>query len=123
MDVVLDRLASSLLRGLEQGPDIDIEADIGKGGGDDPGAAVVAVLPQLDDQHARPAAFLAGKSLDLALDPAERLVTLVLPAIDPDDRRGGGEMPGEHHLQSIGNLPDRRPRPARLDRQGEEVAR
>src|SRR5213078_857658 len=63
--IVLNRLAGGLFRGLEQGPDIDIEADIGKGRGDDPGAAVVAVLPQLDDQHARPAAFLAGEILDL----------------------------------------------------------
>src|SRR5207302_8832298 len=107
---------------LEQGPDIDIEADIGKGGGDDPGAAVVAVLPELDDQHARPAAFLAGESLDLALDPAKRLVALVLSAVDAGDRRGGGAMPGEYNFERVGNLADRRAGPARLDREGEEVA-
>ena len=94
MDVVLDRLARGLLRGLEQRADIDVEADIGKGGGDDLGAAVVAVLAELDDQHARPPAFLAGERFDLALDPAKAFVALVLPAIDARDRadlrRGGG---------------------------------
>src|SRR6266702_2771533 len=119
MDIVLDGLASSLLRGLEQGADIDIEADIGKGGGDDPSAAVVAVLPEFDDQHARPAAFLAGESLDLVLDPAKRLIALVLPAIDPGDRSRGGAMPGEHHFERVGNLADRSPRLARLDREGQ----
>ena len=94
MDVVLDRLAGRLFRRLEQRADIDVEADIGEGGGDDLGAAVVAVLAELDDQHARPPALLAGESVDLALDAAEALVALVLAAIDADHRlrswRGGG---------------------------------
>src|SRR5262249_13798039 len=34
MDVVLDRLARALFRGLEERADIDVEADIRKGGGD-----------------------------------------------------------------------------------------
>ena len=88
VDVVLDRLAGGLLGGLEQRADIDVEADIGKGGGDDLGAAVVAVLAELDDQHARPAAFLARESFDLALDPAKAFVALVLAAIDARHRRG-----------------------------------
>src|SRR3954469_16525854 len=33
VNVVLDRLARRLVRGLEQGADIDVEADIGEGGG------------------------------------------------------------------------------------------
>src|SRR6185312_16849146 len=38
--VVFDRLAGGLLGGLKQRADIDVEADIGEGGGDDLGAAV-----------------------------------------------------------------------------------
>ena len=82
VDVVLDRLARRFLGGLEQRADIDVEADIGEGGGDDLGAAVVAVLAELGDQHARPPPLVAGEGLDLALHPAERLVALILAAID-----------------------------------------
>jgi hypothetical protein len=44
------------------GPDVDVEADVGEGGGDHLGAAVVAVLAHLGDQHARPAALSANAS-------------------------------------------------------------
>src|SRR5439155_12934545 len=101
MHVVLDRLAGGLFGRLEQGADIDIEADIGKGRGDDPGAAVVAVLPELDDEHARPAALLAGETGDLALDAAKAFVTAVLPTIDADDRLRRGLMAGEDRFQRI----------------------
>ena len=37
-------------------PDVDVEADVGERGRDDFGAAVVAVLAQLDHQQPRPAA-------------------------------------------------------------------
>jgi hypothetical protein len=66
MHVVLDRLPRRLLRRLEQRPDIDVEAEIGEGGGDHLGAAVVAVLAHLDHQHARPAPSSAGEGLRLA---------------------------------------------------------
>ncbi len=60
--VVLDGLPGRLLRGLEQRADVDVEAEVGEGRGDHLGAAVVAVLAQLDHQHARPAAFARGQS-------------------------------------------------------------
>ena len=50
------------------GPDVDVEADVGEGGGDHLGAAVVAVLAHLDDQHPRPPALLLGEGLDVRLD-------------------------------------------------------
>src|SRR3546814_8498344 len=73
VDVVFARLAGGFLRGLEQRADVDVEADVGEGGGDHLGAAIVAVLAQLHHQHARAAALLALESLDLALDAAEAL--------------------------------------------------
>ena len=68
VDVVLDRLARRLLGRLEQGADVDVEADVGERGRDHLGAAVVAVLAELGDQQARPAALGLGERLDLALD-------------------------------------------------------
>ena len=56
MHVVLDGLARALLRRLEQRADVDVEAEIGEGGGDHLLAAVVAVLAHLGDQDARAAA-------------------------------------------------------------------
>src|SRR5439155_20256994 len=95
VDVVFNRLASGLLRGLEQGADIDVEADIGKGGGDDLGAAVVAVLAQFGNQHAWPPPLVARKGLDLALYPAEGLITLVLTPINSGHGADLGAVAGE----------------------------
>ena len=53
MHVVLHRMARHLARRLEQRADIHVEADIRKGGGDDLGAAVVAVLAHFGHQDAR----------------------------------------------------------------------
>jgi hypothetical protein len=60
--VVLDGVARRLVRGLEQRADVDVEADVGEGGGDHLGAAVVAVLAHLGDQDAGPAAPRPAKA-------------------------------------------------------------
>src|SRR3954454_20356142 len=122
VDVVFDCLAGGFLRGLEQRADIDVETDIGEGGGDDLGAAVVTVLGELYDQHARAAGFVAGETLDLALYPAEALVALVLAAIDADHRLRRGAVPAVDGFERVGNFADRRARPRRLDRQRQQVA-
>jgi hypothetical protein len=54
----LDRLASCFVRRLEQRTDIDVEAEIGEGGGDDLLSTVVAVLAHLGDENARAASML-----------------------------------------------------------------
>src|ERR1700730_9107423 len=122
VDVGLDRLARRLFRRLEQRAVIDVEADIGKGGSDDLSAAVVAVLAQFGDQHARPPSLVAGKPCDLALHPAKTFVVLVLAAIDARDRADLGAVAGEHRFERVGDLADRGPRPHSLDRQFQEVA-
>src|SRR5205823_13550755 len=122
VDVVFDRLPGGFLGGLDQRADIDVETDIGEGGGDDLGAAVVAVLAQFGDEHARPPPLLAGKTLDFALDAAERLVVLVLPAVNPAHGTDLSAMAGKHLFERVGDLADRRPRAGRLDRQRQEVA-
>ena len=57
VDVVVDRLLGRLAGRLEQGADVDVEAEVGEGGGDHLLAAVVAVLAHLGDQDARPPAL------------------------------------------------------------------
>src|SRR5471032_2726077 len=106
MDVVLDRLPRGLVRRLEQGPDIDIEADIGESGCDDLRATIVAVLAELDDQHARPAPFLAGKSVDLALDAVEGFIVAILATIDTAHRLRCRVVTGEGDFERVGNLAD-----------------
>ena len=70
--VVVDRVAGGLGRRLEQRADVDVEAEVGEGGGDDLGPAVVAVLAHLHDQHAGPAALGLGERLDVGLHRLER---------------------------------------------------
>ena len=64
VDVVVDGLPGRLLRRLEQRADIDVEAEIGEGRGDDLLAAVVTVLAELGDQDTRPTPFARQELLD-----------------------------------------------------------
>mmetsp|Transcript_23374 Transcript_23374/g.68821 ORF Transcript_23374/g.68821 Transcript_23374/m.68821 type:complete len:556 (+) Transcript_23374:99-1766(+) len=63
VDIRVRRLARHLPRRLEKGTDIHVKAQVRKGRGDDPRAAVVAVLPHLCDQNARPPAEALRKAL------------------------------------------------------------
>ena len=63
MHVVLDRLAGCFGRGSKQRTDIDVEAEIRKGGGNDLLSAVMAVLSDLGDENPRPPPF---RGLELA---------------------------------------------------------
>ena len=61
VDVGFDGLARDLCRGLEQRTDVDVEAEIGEGGGDHLLPAIVAVLTDLGDEDARATAVVLGK--------------------------------------------------------------
>nr|GFC69544.1 methylmalonyl-CoA mutase, mitochondrial [Tanacetum cinerariifolium] len=61
--VVVYGLAGYLGGGLEERREVHVEAHVGEAGGDDFGAAVVAVLAHFGDEHARAAAFAGGKIL------------------------------------------------------------
>src|SRR5205823_11184361 len=99
-----------------------LETESARRGGVALGAPVVTVLPDPDHQHARAPSLLPREGFDLALDAAETLVILILPAIDADHRSGGGLMAAEHGFEGVGNLADRGARPARLDRQRQQIA-
>ena len=66
MDIVLDGLAGDFFRGGEHRRQVDIEADVGEGGGHHLGAAVVTVLAHLAHQHARPAAVLLNEGFSIS---------------------------------------------------------
>ena len=98
MHVVLDRVARRFLGRLEQRADVDVEAEVGERGGDHLGAAVVAVLAELRDEHARPAAFVRG---EVARPRGEHRVEVLVVGVAPrrtrrrsyGSRRGGGRTP------------------------------
>ncbi|MPL82808.1 hypothetical protein SDC9_28757 [bioreactor metagenome] len=122
MHVVVDRVLRRLFRGLEQRPDVDVEADVGKGRGDHLGAAVMPVLTHLHHQHARTAAFLLGEFLDVLLDLLEARVPLVGRAIDAGERLHLGPMPAEHLFHRHRDLSHRGARPRRIHRGFQKVA-
>ena len=94
VDVILDRLPRRLFGRLEQRTDIDVEADIGKGGGDHLGATIMAVLAKLHDKNARAAAFALGEIGDrLGGSCSKPFVALIHAGINPGPCRyppGGG---------------------------------
>src|SRR5262249_989743 len=88
--VVLDGVAGGFLRRLEKRADAGVETDVGERGRDHLGAAVVAVLAHLHDEHPGPAALGLGELVDLAPNALVPLVALVgrpVYAADATDRR------------------------------------
>src|SRR5690606_13268061 len=122
VDVVLDRLTGGLLRRLEEGSDIDVEADAGERGRGHPRAATVAVVAELHPEHARTAAFGLGEGLDLATDPLEAFVARVSAAIDARHRADDGAMAREDFLERVRDLADGGAGARRLDRELEEIS-
>ena len=83
--IVFDRLARAFLGRLEQRTDVDVKTQIGKGSRHHLGSAVVAVLPELGDQHPRLATLFGGELPDPALERVPEL-----HAVDS----GGGSVEG-----------------------------
>ncbi len=82
VNVVFDRFLYRLFGRLEQRPDVDVEAEVGEGRGDHPRAAVVPVLAQLADQHARPAPLVPGEVFNFLLHVGKPLVVFVGGAVN-----------------------------------------
>ncbi len=101
----LDRLPGDLFRCLEQRADVDVEAQVGEGGGDHLLAPVVTVLAHLGHQDARAAPLglgelVAGGSGSLDVPGRARFV-----AIHPCDGTHLLGVPAEHPFQRVGDLP------------------
>src|SRR5581483_970522 len=87
--------------------DIDLEADIGEGRGDDMLTAVVAVLAKLGDEDARPAAVVLLEAGDEAGGLGERGGVLAdLAAIDARNDAGVGAVTPENILERLADLAD-----------------
>ena len=119
--VVLDRLARDLFRRLEERPHVDVEPEIGERRRDHLGAAVVPVLPDLRDEHARPAAVLLGEALDLLSQRLPLGVIAVGRAVDAADRADLRVIPPPHLLHRVRDLADRGAGPRCFDRELEEI--
>ena len=90
VSVVFHGLFGDLARGLEEGADVDVEAQVGEGGGDDLGAAIVSVLTDLGDHHARSASFALLEALDHLVNFCQFLVFTEFLAVDATDGTDGG---------------------------------
>src|SRR5438094_5016774 len=101
--VVLDRLARDLLGRLEEHAHVDVEAQVGEGGGDHLGAAVVAVLADLGDQHAGAPPVLAGEALDFRAQRLPFLVVGELAAVDAGDGAALGVIAAPDLLERARN--------------------
>ena len=121
--VVLDRVAGDLGRRLEQRADVDVEAEVGERGGDDLGAAVVAVLAHLHHEHAGAATLGGGEGLDVVLDAPR---SPRRPRRPSRTRRRCVRISARWRpntvFHGVGDLADRGPGPGRLDAQRQQVA-
>ena len=122
VDVVLDGGPGDLLGRLEQRAEVDVEAEVGEGGADHLGAAVVAVLAHLGHEQARPAALLLGEGRDLGDDRREVVVALVAGAVHAGDATDLRLVAAEHRLHGVAHLADGGPGPGGLDAEREQVA-
>src|SRR5437660_195944 len=86
MDVIFDSLLGGLFRGLEEGSDVDVKAEVGESRRNDLRAAVVPVLPELDDQNPRPPPFPAEKLGDFGTDLREGALANISAGVDCADR-------------------------------------
>ena len=77
MDALGRRQRRDFLRRREQRTNLDLEAKVGEGRGDDLLPAVVAVLAHLGDENARPAPSLSAKAWVMAM--TRRLISVSAP--------------------------------------------
>src|SRR5690606_38384979 len=102
MHVVFDSLPGDFLRCLEQGADVHIKAEIGKGGSNYLRAPVMAVLPDFGDQNTRPAAFDLGKGIAQAAYIGNSIVLAELGAVNSGNRAGVRLMAAPRLFQRVG---------------------
>ena len=122
MHVVVHCVLSGLLRCLEQRPDVNVVAHVGKRCGDDFRAAVVAVLPHLGDHDARTAAFLLRELVRHLPDLADDLLVGKLAAVNAGNGTYHCLMPPTDLLHRVGDLAQGRAGPRGLQRQSQQVA-
>src|SRR3954471_4541140 len=121
--IVFDRLSRRFLGGGEQGPDIDVKADVGKSGGDHLLSAIVPVLSDLGDENAWPPALGVLERIDQRLhlfDPVRHGGRL--PPVDAGDGFDFSAVTPENFFERIGDFAYGGFGARRIDSQGQQVA-
>ncbi len=122
VDVVFEGHLGRLVGCLEHGADVDVEAEVGEGRGDDLEAAVVAVLTHLRHEHPRAAACLLQEGRGPLLQALDHVAVSVLGGVDTGDHPGRRHVAAEDLLHGVAHLADRGAKPHGLDGGFEEVS-
>ncbi|OQB97069.1 MAG: hypothetical protein BWX86_00461 [Verrucomicrobia bacterium ADurb.Bin122] len=104
MNVVFHGHLGGLFGRLEERPDVDVEPEVGHGGGNHLGAAVVSVLTELGDEHARAAALVFLEAGDELANLGDVGVVAELGAVHAGDRADLGLVTAEDHFARVGDF-------------------
>ena len=122
MHVVFDRLAGAFFGRLEQRAHVYVKAEVGKGRSHDLGAAVMAVLAELGDHHARAAAFRLSKRVDFGFQGFPAFGRVISGCIHSGHLLRIGAVAPVNFFERIADLAHRGAQAYRLDRQVQQVA-
>ena len=89
---------------MEEGRQVHVEAHVGEGGGDDFGAAVVAILAHLGHEHTGAAAFAGGKILGGAAGLGKVGVIAHALLVDALHGAAGGLVTAPGSFERIGDF-------------------
>ena len=118
----VERQRGRFLRRLEQGAAHHLEAHVAESGGDDVGPAIMSVLPQLGDEHARLAPEPPPDRLDPLHHAAPARFALIGCAVDAVDRARHRVMAPKCFLHGRADLAERGAGAGRLDGESEQIA-
>src|ERR1700678_3252035 len=121
VDVGLDGLTGHLGRGLEQRPDVDVEAEVGEGAGDDLLPTVVAVLAHLGDEDPGTAPLGPLEVRGRGPDPLDAGCLAGLLPVHTTDRTDVPGVAAEHLLKRVGDLAHGGLRAGGVDGQRQQV--
>ena len=106
--VVLDRLPRRFGGRAKQRADVDVEAEIGKRGGDHLLTPVVAILAHLGHQNPRPSAFLLFEAFDQSADFLHFALPSHFSRVHATHRSHGGFVSTVHLVQRLADFADGR---------------
>ena len=122
MHVVFNRLAGTFFRCLEQRPHVHVKTEIGKRRSHHLGAAVMPVLPQFADHHARAPAFSFCKVVDFLFQRVPALGRIVSSSVHTSHLLSIGAMAPICFLQRVADFAHRGAQTYRPDGQIQQVA-
>ena len=121
VDIVLHGLLGRFFRRLEKRTDVDVETEIGEGGRDDFGAAIVSVLADLGHKHARTSSMALFEIGTKFAHLGDLFVLTEFASVDAGDRSHYGHVPTIHLFHRVGNLAERGADAGGVDGQGKQI--